>query len=532
MSYGVNGNVARSPGALKSLAASDGAPLAMVALGLLLLWFSFYAHRTVHVAWLEDVDYSHGYLVLALAVWLLVLEVRREPLTAFVPSWLGMAALFGLLVATIAALASTTQFVAHAALPALWIAAIWAAAGSRNACRLALPFLYLYVAMPVWSSLIEPLRRLTVYVVTVWLRAANLPAYIEGNLFHVPSGTYEVQGGCAGLRYAIIAVALAGFGNLLNRRRFAPSALLLAIALVLGLVGNWLRVFITVAVGQSEANNLFTVLVREQHTLFGWLLFAVLMIPLFYLDRILPAGNTAIAAAPTPAEPSAPPRQLAGVYVACALLALGIALNHRIDPGSDATRSVAVAFAAPEVPGWQRVEPWDDARLPQYAGTAAQAASWYADGAARVGAYVAEYAVQRDHQEVVFVGNRPEGEFGTVVARRDVELAAASGVTLPFEELEVTDSAAERRLVLVGVRVAGAPAASALSAKVLQVAGAIRGRRDAQAIVLTAACGDDCSSARSTLSRYAAVAAEPLYEQAEGYSAAGLARTDTKDGIP
>jgi hypothetical protein len=83
-------------------------------------------------------------------------------------------------------------------------------------------------------------------------------------------------------------------------------------------------------------------------------------------------------------------------------------------------------------------------------------------------------------------------------------------------------------LVWVGVRVAGQPADSALAAKALQIAGAIRGRRDAQAMVLTAVCRDDCSSARSALSRFAAAAANPLYEHAEGHmSSAALVRAGT-----
>jgi EpsI family protein len=208
--------------------------------------------------------------------------------------------------------------------------------------------------------------------------------------------------------------------------------------------------------------------------------------------------------------------RLAGAYAACAVLASGIWLHHRVDQGDEAVPRTAV-LVAPDVAGWQRVGDWQDARRPHYVGTTAQSASWYADGAARVGTYVAHYGTQRPEHEVVFSANRPQGEFGTVVARRRMALATDSSASLPFQELEVTDSAAERRLVWVGLRVAGKPAGSALAAKALQIAGAIRGRRDAQAVVLTAACRDDCSSARSALSRYAAAAANPLHERVEAY---------------
>jgi exosortase len=180
----------------------------LAGLGVLLMWFSFYTVRMLHPVWMEAVDYSHGYLILALTGWLLLADLRREPLAPLVPSWLGLVCLFALVLVTLAGLASTTLTVTALAWPALLMATLWAACGPKNARRFALRLTYLYVAMPVWTLLLEPLRRLTVLVVTSWIRVADLPAYFEGNFIHVPSGTFEVQGGCAGLRYAIIAVAL------------------------------------------------------------------------------------------------------------------------------------------------------------------------------------------------------------------------------------------------------------------------------------------------------------------------------------
>jgi len=323
----------------------------------------------------------------------------------------------------------------------------------------------------------------------------------------------------------MVGIALAALCNLLNRRRWFSSVALMLFALMLALVGNWVRVFVTVAVGKSELQNLFVVLVRDHHTLFGWVVFGLLMIPLLYVDRILQRPT---ATAPAPAAVGGTPldSRRAGAYAACAVLALGISVIHRVDQG-DAVSPGTVVLMAPEIPGWQRVDDWQDARRPEYLGATAQSAGWYADGAVQVGAYVAHYGTQRPEHEVVFLANRPQGESGVVVTRRRMPLTTDSGVGMPFQELEVTDSTPERRLVWVGLRVAGQPADSALAAKALQIAGAIRGRRDAQALVLTAVCRDDCNSARSALTRFAAAAANPIYEHAEGYLSARLVGADT-----
>jgi hypothetical protein len=64
------------------------------------------------------------------------------------------------------------------------------------------------------------------------------------------------------------------------------------------------------------------------------------------------------------------------------------------------------------------------------------------------------------------------------------------------------------------MRVAGEPVAGNSQAKWLQLWGALRGRYDAQAVVLTALCQEDCVTARAWLTRYAGSAAELLYERA------------------
>jgi hypothetical protein len=88
-------------------------------------------------------------------------------------------------------------------------------------------------------------------------------------------------------------------------------------------------------------------------------------------------------------------------------------------------------------------------------------------------------------------------------------------MTTPFREFEVSDSGEQRRLVWLGLQVAGMRTANDLVAKVLQVVGAIRGRRDAQALVLSAGCEADCNEARAQLSRFAGSAAELMYARAE-----------------
>jgi EpsI family protein len=414
----------------------------------------------------------------------------------------------------LAARVTTTQTVELLAWPLFWIAAIWAWTGWDNARRFVPPLSYLLVAIPVWSVFVEPLRRLTVLIVSMCIRIAGMPAFIEGNLIHVPSGTFEVLGGCAGLRYALVALALTLFAGLFHYRRWQPTAVLILFGLLLVAVGNWVRVFITVAVGLSP-EGLVSTWINEHHTLFGWIVFVLFMLPLSVVHRKLQSSAwTESSETPTTgqAETGVPSRRSV-VYASCAVL--GLATWPTLSMNKDGAMPLPVSLENPEVPGWTREAAWQDARLPVFEGAFARDATWYANGANRVGVYIVAFADQAHGREVASVANSPTSTSAVIVARQTMAVPAVSGATIPFLELELFERGDQRRLVWVGRRIAGDSTASDLAAKFFQLRGAIRGRHDAQALVLTVVCDGGCDESRTLLLSFAAAAAESLYERAE-----------------
>jgi EpsI family protein len=413
----------------------------------------------------------------------------------------------------IGAHASSVTLAAQLLLPVLWVGAIWAVAGWRSARRFLLPFGFLYFAVPVWDLLNTPLQDLTVVVVSAWIRFVDIPAYIEGNLIHIPSGTFEVAGGCSGLHYFVVGLALAAFCGILHHDRWGPRCGLVVAALGLALCANWVRVFTVIVAGHLTEMKHF--LVVTDHYYFGWVLFLVFFVPVFLLDRRLQSDSGQPLAQAVPATTSAWPGARI-LVLSLAIIAVGASswMQRGLTAGEEtATRVVEVLL--PDVPGWSRLEEWRGESRPSFVGVSGEAAQEYAKGSAQVGVYVGHYAEQRQGHEAIFYANRAEGEVGDVVAERHVSVVGPSGAALPFAELEVVDANASRRLVWRGIRIAGWNAASNASAKALQVAGVFAGRRHAQVLVLAATCPGTCERARDLLSEYAAAAAEAIYESAE-----------------
>ena len=474
--------------------------------------FSWPTLASLHPRWL-DYGYTHGYMVLAIVVWLVMRQIVSTPTAAASASLVGLLALILCVLGILAAEASSATLLGQLLLPVLWIAAIWTAAGYANARRFIFAIGYLYFAIPIWDLLNGTLQRLTVAVVSLWIRIVDVPAYIEGNFIHIPSGTFEVAGGCSGLHAFIVGLALAWLMAILHHDRWRPRLILVGLALLLSLFANWIRVFSVVIAGHLTEMQHF--LIVTDHYYFGWAVFFVCLTPLFLVDRSMQDDTPAVRSPVDAAERGVTlsSRRIAILASTILILFSGGWLQSELIEDSDLESSV-VEFELPQVPGWRQVGEWRDESLPTFIGISGQAAGWYANGSDRVGAYIANYEVQGQAREVIYYANRPEGESASIRAQRNVAPAAGPKPASPFVEFEAMGRDGGSRLVWFGVRVGGTNTTTAFGAKVLQIAGLIRGRRDAQALVLTATCDGDCDGARNSLTAFAESAAETLYEAA------------------
>ena len=128
------------------------APLA-IALGTLVLTAGLFWPTSIEIAelWQDTVRrrYTHGWLVLGIAVWLIWRDRARLRAIEMAPPSFGWCVVaigsVGWLVGLNAGLLAVTTL----AMPLLVLATIWSAAGKAVARRVAFPVLYLYFASPV-----------------------------------------------------------------------------------------------------------------------------------------------------------------------------------------------------------------------------------------------------------------------------------------------------------------------------------------------------------------------------------------------
>lgn len=390
------------------------AVLGIVAAVSLLLWPTL---TSLHSSWTDfaHLTYVHGYLVVALAAWLLWRAAHSAD-PGFVPdrrAWLPL----GLLsLCWLVALRSGIELGYEVLWPVLLWAALWAAAGWRTAARCGFAIGFLYFAIPVWDLGNLALQSLTVSAVKVLLKLTGIAAFVESNVVHIREGIFAIEAGCNGMHFMIVALAIGALFGELHRDTWSMRVRQVALAAAFALLANWLRVYGVILAG--HLTDMQHYIVRVSHYYFGWMVFAACMSIYFWIVSRAPLRERG---APGPGElgAGAPPRLVAALP-AVVIAGLG-GLLGAVAPGPAPLSSGPLL---PPVRDWQGPLPVGGDWQPQFAGHDRAENGAYRHSDLDAQAYIAEYTEQRQGKELVGYGNSPiNGIPGDVLAADTVPVA-------------------------------------------------------------------------------------------------------------
>jgi len=268
----------------------------------------------------DDGTYSHAYLVPFVIGFFYWRAWRQRQLGL---RWSGL--FFLLFISSLLAFLWLTVaqqlFFYRLALPLVLVFAL--ASVFRVNASLWVPVSLLWFITPVWGVINGYLQWLSVAAVNWIMGFTRVPTYVEGNFVHIPSGVFEIAGGCSGLRYVIVAVFLTIAFCFLNLQRKRSMALFAILALLGALVTNWIRIALLIYIGNYT--EMQSELIAD-HNMFGWYIFIPFIVVLFYVGTRLER-----AAPPLPAAlPAATGRP--GIPAAIVLLSMvvmsGVGVNY------------------------------------------------------------------------------------------------------------------------------------------------------------------------------------------------------------
>lgn len=449
--------------------------------------------------WTIDGGYAHGWLLLVVVGWTFLTRgpgwaARAGPPLRPAPAAIAALSL-GWLAAVVTSVQVAEQFFLLLVLSLLPLVVF----GPPGGLRMAGAVFLLVFALPVWDVLIEPLQAMTVAVTGICLRASGVPVLIEGNLVSIPPGQFRIVEGCSGHSYFIAGLALAGIWGFLWLRGWWRRLLLFAAAAAAAILGNWGRVYGVILAGYLSDMQHF--LVTVDHYWFGWALFGIAMLPVFWLGVQLEHGGGAPDA---PGDPGGAARLRPGPAIAAVLALLPAPLiAMATSPPADGTGRHAISL--PAVPGWEGEPAISGDWSPRFANPDLVLEGAYAGESGKVEMALVYYRVQSQGRELVFYANR----IADPRRWRTLRSGAVAG-TPERRWFELEDAEGRRRRVEAWYEVGGRMAASGLEAKLRQLTAMLRGRRDGALIAVSAPCEPDCAAAKHRLRTFVQGLRTPL----------------------
>jgi exosortase A len=369
-------------------------------LAVLLVLFRDTAQAMVGI-WTRSETFAHAFLVPPIVLWLV--WRRRAELAMARPRpapWLLVPiALVCLLwvLGGLAALNSVTQF----ALVLLIVLAVPAVFGFDVARTITFPLLFLFFAVPVGEFMVPYMMEWTADFTVLALSASGIPVYREGLQFVIPSGNWSVVEACSGVRYLIASFMVGSLFAYLNYRSSMRRALFMVVSLLVPIVANWLRAYLTVMLGHFSDNKLA---VGADHLIYGWVFFGLVVGVMFLIgsrwaEPDAPAPVPALGKG-SPGSPGLDVRTWGVALSAAVLLTATQAVMWRLEHEPTHAAPVLNLPAMLEggwVAGPGSVADW----TPAYANASGTMQAVYRSGETRIGVWVGYYRDQGYERKLV-----------------------------------------------------------------------------------------------------------------------------------
>jgi len=240
--------------------------------------------------WGHDDNYSHGFLIVPIAMYFAwerrqgLLEAARQP------SVLGLIVLIGSIVTLVAGILGAELFLTRVSIVGVVAGGVLYVLGWQHLRILTLPIAFLLLMIPipaiVFNQIAFPLQlqasRFGETALTLW----GIPVLREGNVIVLANTTLEVAEACSGIRSLVSLLTLGViYSYFTDPRQWVRVAVTLS-TVPIAIVSNGLRVAGTGIAAHYYGGQVATGFL---HTFSGWAVFLVAFTFLFAVMRTLQA---------------------------------------------------------------------------------------------------------------------------------------------------------------------------------------------------------------------------------------------------
>lgn len=238
--------------------------------------------------WNNDPNYSHGFLVPVVSVYMVWQKWPELKQLKVNPSSAGLVLVLGSLMLLIFGFAGTEYFTMRSSLVFLLAGIILFWFGWVIFKQLLLPVAFLLFMVPlpyiIYDAMAFPLKLLVAKFSVVALKLCGVSVLREGNIIMFPQTVLEVADACSGLRSLMSLLALAVAYAVFSHTSTIKRVVIILSAIPIAIATNMFRVIVTGILAQfygaAAAQGFF-------HEFAGMTVFAIAMVLLFLLGALL-----------------------------------------------------------------------------------------------------------------------------------------------------------------------------------------------------------------------------------------------------
>jgi len=240
--------------------------------------------------WGHDDNYSHGFLIVPIAMYFAwerrqgLLEAARQP------SVLGLIVLIGSIVTLVAGILGAELFLTRVSIVGVVAGGVLYVLGWQHLRILTLPIAFLLLMIPIpaiiFNQIAFPLQlqasRFGETALILW----GIPVLREGNVIVLANTTLEVAEACSGIRSLVSLLTLGIIYSYFTDQRQWVRATVTLSTIPIAILSNGLRV---AGIGVAAHYYGGEVATGFLHTFSGWVLFVVAFVFLFVVMRVIQA---------------------------------------------------------------------------------------------------------------------------------------------------------------------------------------------------------------------------------------------------
>jgi exosortase len=199
--------------------------------------------------WYTDSNYSHGFLILPIALWLIW---RKRHELAQIPASrnnLGLLFIIGSLFLLIAGTAGAEYFTTRVSFVFLIFSISLYMFGWQFTKEIWFAFFFMLFMIPlpyvIYYSVTFPMQLFASKVSTTILSAIGLPLLRQGNIIHIPNYSLEVAEACSGIRSLFSLLALGALFAYFTQPNKIKATILFLSTIPIAIAGNVFRISMT-----------------------------------------------------------------------------------------------------------------------------------------------------------------------------------------------------------------------------------------------------------------------------------------------